>query len=51
MFNGDWELIGLHHAGFKKTTKLNCKEGTYAANEDILLQAIEEQVQQLDLTS
>ncbi|HKH49129.1 MAG TPA: serine protease [Thermoanaerobaculia bacterium] len=40
VFNHDWKLIGLHHAGDLNMRKLNGKEGTYAANEGIWIQTI-----------
>jgi V8-like Glu-specific endopeptidase len=40
VFNRDWELIALHHAGGLDIPKLNNKEGNYAANEGIWIQAI-----------
>jgi S1-C subfamily serine protease len=40
VFNHDWKLIGLHHAGDLSMRKLNGKEGTYAANEGIWIQTI-----------
>lgn len=35
VFNLDWRLIGLHHAGGDAIARLNGKEGTYQANEGI----------------
>jgi S1-C subfamily serine protease len=40
VFNHDWQLIGLHHAGDVSMRRLNGKEGTYAANEGIWIQTI-----------
>lgn len=40
MFNAQWKLIALHHAGGTEMPKLNNKEGTYAANKGIWLQSI-----------
>ena len=40
IFNRQWELIGLHHAGGENMARLNKKPGTYAANEGIWLNAI-----------
>jgi len=46
VFNSDWKLIGIHHAGGTNMRKLNDKEGTYAANEGIWIQSILRQVAQ-----
>lgn len=40
VFNQDWRLIGLHHAGGEMMPKLNGKDGTYEANEGIWIKAI-----------
>jgi hypothetical protein len=40
VFNQQWDLIGLHHAGGLEMTRLNGKAGTYAANEGIWIQGI-----------
>lgn len=40
VFNRQWSLIGLHHAGSETMPMLNNKQGTYAANEGIWIQAI-----------
>jgi len=40
VFNHDWRLIGLHHAGDLHMRRLNGKQGTYAANEGIWIQSI-----------
>src|SRR5262249_58948845 len=40
VFNSQWDLIALHHAGLSQMRKLNGKEGTYEANEGIWIQAI-----------
>ncbi|MEJ7766632.1 MAG: serine protease [Chitinophagaceae bacterium] len=40
VFNQQWELIGLHHAGKKDMKKLNGKEGVYEANEGIWIHSI-----------
>jgi hypothetical protein len=45
VFNGQWRLIGLHHAGYTSVTRLNNKGGTYAANEGISIFAIREELQ------
>lgn len=44
VFNGQWRLIGLHHAGYTSTSRLNNKGGTYAANEGISIFAIREEL-------
>ena len=40
VFNSQWKLIGLHHAGDRQMRRLNEKPGTYEANEGIWIQAI-----------
>jgi hypothetical protein len=40
VFNQQWDLIGLHHAGGMALPRLNGKEGTYPANEGIWIQKI-----------
>lgn len=40
VFNQQWKLIGLHHAGSLEMECLNGKPGTYAANEGIWIQKI-----------
>ncbi|OQP40686.1 hypothetical protein A4H97_13765 [Niastella yeongjuensis] len=40
VFNQNWQLIGLHHAGSKDMPMLNGKPGRYEANEGIWIQAI-----------
>lgn len=44
VFNAQWRLVGLHHAGYASTTRLNNKGGTYAANEGISIFAIRDEV-------
>ena len=45
VFNQQWALIGLHHAGGLEMRRLNGKAGTYAANEGIRLHRIQERLQ------
>lgn len=40
VFDGDWELVGLHHAGRTDTPRLHGQGGTYPANEAILVDAV-----------
>ena len=40
VFNQQWDLIGLHHAGGMAMRRLKGQEGTYAANEGIWIQRI-----------
>lgn len=40
VFDQQWDLIGLHHAGSKEMPCLNEKPGTYEANEGIWIQSI-----------
>lgn len=40
VFDDDWDLIGIHHAGSKEMRKLNSESGTYEANEGILMQSV-----------
>jgi V8-like Glu-specific endopeptidase len=40
VFDNDWRLIGLHHAGGVRMPQLNNAGGTYAANEGITFEAI-----------
>jgi V8-like Glu-specific endopeptidase len=44
VFNGQWRLIGLHHAGYTSVARLNQKGGVYAANEGISIFAIREEL-------
>jgi V8-like Glu-specific endopeptidase len=45
VFNQQWKLIGLHHAGGFELQRLHGNPGTYAANEGIQIQRIIEAVQ------
>jgi V8-like Glu-specific endopeptidase len=40
VFNKQWELIAVHHAGDERMPHLNGKEGTYPANEGIWFDGI-----------
>ncbi len=40
MFNAQWKLIALHHAGGTAMPKLHGKKGTYPANEGLWIQTI-----------
>lgn len=40
VFNQQWELMGLHHAGSEEMPRLHGKSGTYQANEGMWIQAI-----------
>jgi len=40
VFDNQWRLIGLHHAGSEQTPRLNAKGGVHPANEAIILSAI-----------
>lgn len=44
VFNQQWELIGIHHAGKKDMKRLNGKDGTYEANEGIWIQAVKNEI-------
>ena len=40
VFNQEWDLIGLHHAGGSGIPMLNGKAGTYSANEGLWIKSI-----------
>ncbi|WP_164833147.1 TRAFs-binding domain-containing protein [Sinorhizobium meliloti] len=44
VFSADWDVIGLHHSGADFMSKLNGKEGTYAANEGIWIRSIKQAI-------
>ncbi len=44
VFNAQWKLIGLHHAGGRNLRKLNGKGGVYEANEGLWIQSIIEAI-------
>ena len=44
VFDLQWRLVAIHHAGFEERDRLNGKEGVYATNEGIFLKAIQERI-------
>jgi hypothetical protein len=40
VFDDQWRLVALHHAGHRLMPKLHNLPGTYAANEGISIEAI-----------
>jgi S1-C subfamily serine protease len=40
VFNRDWDVVAVHHAGRMDMPRLGGQEGTYAANEGIWIEAI-----------
>jgi len=51
VFNQQWDLIGLHHAGSDTMPCLNGKPGTYKANEGIWIQCIIKELRSVSLES
>jgi hypothetical protein len=54
VFNADWKIVALHHAGSLEMPRLNQEEGqsaTYAANEGISILAIKQALGTADLSS
>ncbi|MBC7828275.1 MAG: trypsin-like peptidase domain-containing protein [Chitinophagaceae bacterium] len=47
VFNANWDLIGLHHAGRTDMPRLNGKEGVYEANEGIWIQSIKNKLKEV----
>ena len=45
VFDSQWNLVGLHHAGGFDVLRLNNAGGTYAANEGISVRAIRERLE------
>ncbi|MGB7693504.1 MAG: serine protease, partial [Pseudolabrys sp.] len=46
VFDDQWRLIAIHHAGKSDMRKLNGKPGTYEANEGINILAVVEGIKQ-----
>ena len=46
VFNAQWKLIGLHHAGGNEMRRLNNKDGVYGANEGLWIQSIIQNMQE-----
>ncbi len=44
VFDRQWRLVAIHHAGYDEREKLNGREGVYAANEGIVLKAIQQRL-------
>ncbi len=49
VFNQQWDLLGLHHAGGFAVARLRGQTGTYAANEGIWIQRIIQELQKAGL--
>lgn len=47
VFNANWDLIGLHHAGRTDMPRLKGKEGVYEANEGIWIQSIKNKLKEV----
>ncbi len=44
VFNQQWDLLALHHAGGKNINRLNNQPGTYPANEGLYIQSIRDAI-------
>jgi hypothetical protein len=44
VFNKNWDLIGVHHAGGREMRRLNGRPGLHAANEAIWIQSVREAI-------
>jgi hypothetical protein len=44
VFNKNWDLIGVHHAGGREMRRLNGKPGVHAANEAVWIHSIREAI-------
>lgn len=45
VFNREWELVGIHHAGDERVRRLDGEPGRYAANEGISILSIREAIE------
>jgi V8-like Glu-specific endopeptidase len=41
LFDSEWQLVGLHHAGKENLARIDDPDATYAANEGFLLTAVQ----------